>query len=100
MASKSVATVAMPPWPVEGEFTIYTIAALKPSLLAALMEQGALTLDLSRVTEMDSAGLQLLLLLKREADALHGSVQLAGISPAASEVLDLCNLTQTFVSTG
>ena len=48
------------------DMTIYQAQAQKEQLLAALAATPHLELDLSGVGEMDTAGLQLLLLLKRE----------------------------------
>lgn len=50
---------------LEGELTISQAAALKPRLLDALT--GPLDVDLSGVTAIDGAGLQLLVMLSREA---------------------------------
>ncbi len=52
---------------IEGEMTIYNAAALKPELLGALAQSSALEVDLSRVIEIDAAGVQLLILAKKEA---------------------------------
>lgn len=81
---------------VEGEFSIYTAAALKPQLLAALDDSVTLELDLAGVTEMDTAGLQLLLLCKREADSRGRPLRLSGNNPVVKEALELCNLQQLF----
>jgi anti-anti-sigma regulatory factor len=53
--------------------TIYQAQAQKEQLLAALAATEHLELDLSAVTEMDTAGLQLLLLLKREVGCSRAS---------------------------
>ncbi len=60
---------SLPPLVLEGALTIYRAQELKTQLLAALREDPELRLDLSRVTELDSSGLQLLYLAKREAAA-------------------------------
>lgn len=80
----------------EGEMTIYTAAQIKPALLALLEGCNEAELDLSGVGEIDSAGLQLLLLAKREAAQAGKPLRLAGHSPAVVEALDLCNLTAAF----
>lgn len=72
---------------IEGDLTIGHAAALKGELVAALLDAPALALDLSAVTEMDGAGLQLLLLLQREA--AHRPLRLEGCSPAVAQVLAL-----------
>lgn len=81
---------------VEGEFSIYSAAALKQTLLAALADAPMLDLDLSEVTEIDAAGLQLLLLLKREADRLGRPLRLSGSNARVDEVLELGNLSSLF----
>jgi anti-anti-sigma factor len=78
---------------VVGEMTIYRAAELGGQLLGRLAKKpAAVRLDLSEVTEIDTAGLQLILMLNRVATAA-GS-QLAIVRPAScvSEVLALCNL--------
>ena len=52
----------------EGELSIYTAADSKVALLNALAGAEDLEIDLASVTEIDTAGVQLLILLKREAN--------------------------------
>ena len=85
---------------IEGEMTIYRAAELKGVLEGALQQAVAeargLALDLSQVTEFDSAGTQLLLLARREAQR-HGQVlHLLGCSPAVHEVFELTGLAARF----
>lgn len=77
---------------VEGELSIYRAAELKAALLDALAAGEALELDLSKVTEMDSAGVQLVLLAAREAKAAGRRFGIAARSPQVDEVLQLCGL--------
>lgn len=77
---------------VEGEMTIYRAAELKPALLEAVRAQDAPALDLSAVTEFDSAGLQLLLMARREAQRLGKPLHVAGASPAVRDVCALLGL--------
>ena len=58
---------------IVGEMTIYDAGEMKPQLLKQLARATELEIDLSGVSEFDSAGLQLLILLKREA-ARHGKI--------------------------
>ncbi len=81
---------------VEGEMTIYTAAEIKPTLLSLLDGCNEAEVDLSQVDEIDSAGLQLLLLAKREASRTGKVLRLVGHSPAVVECLDQCNLTALF----
>jgi anti-sigma B factor antagonist len=81
---------------IEGELTIYRAAELKQTLLAAVAANEAVEVDLSQVSEFDSAGLQLLLLAKREAGATGRSLRLVDHSPAVVEVLELFDLAAHF----
>jgi anti-sigma B factor antagonist len=78
------------------DMTIYQAQAQKDQLLAALAATANLELDLSGVGEMDSAGLQLLLLLKREGVRQGKQVTISGHSPRVQQILDFCNLVGVF----
>jgi anti-sigma B factor antagonist len=80
---------------LEGDLTIYDAARLKDELLARLHANSGLTVDLSGITELDTSGVQLLLLLQREASDAHKPLKWAGHSTAVSEVLALLNLGST-----
>lgn len=79
-----------------GSMTIYEAAAQKGELLAALAGAPALELDLGGVDEADTAGLQLLLLLAREAASDGKPVRVVSLSPALVEVLDRYGLASAF----
>ncbi|MGE5866138.1 MAG: lipid asymmetry maintenance protein MlaB [Rhizobacter sp.] len=81
---------------LDGELTIYRAAELKETLLAAVREHPAVEVDLSGVTEFDTAGVQLLLLAKREALAAQRSLTLTRHSPAVVEVFELLDLVGHF----
>lgn len=81
---------------IEGEMTIYRAEELKRALIAPLLNAERLEVDLSGVTEVDSVGLQLLLLAKRTARSLQGELRLVGHSPAVLEVFDLLKLAAYF----
>lgn len=81
-----------------GALNIYEAAALKSELCASL-EQAAgvgLVLDLSRVDEIDLAGLQLLMLARRECLRLSCPLQMTGLTAAVEEVVRFCNLGDFF----
>jgi anti-anti-sigma factor len=91
---------------VSGGFTIFQAAEYKPQLLGVLDNtDDVLELDLSGCDELDTAGLQLLLLLRREAGAQYKQLLLGGVSPAVRNVLnmlqlqDLMRADQTSLST-
>jgi anti-sigma B factor antagonist len=81
---------------IEGEMTIYRAEELKRALIGPLLNAEQLEVDLSGVTEVDSVGLQLLLLAKRTARTLQGELRLVGHSPAVLEVFDLLKLAAYF----
>ena len=78
---------------IEGEFTIFRAAELKPVLLEA---PAPTEIDLSGVTEIDTAGVQLLMLAKKEALAAQRELRLVGHSPAVLEVFELLNVAAYF----
>jgi anti-sigma B factor antagonist len=80
-----------------GELTIQTAAERKITLVEALehAEQAGATgldLDLAEVTELDTAGLQLLLMLQREAAHRGCRVRLAAMSQTVTDVLAIAHL--------
>ena len=76
--------------------TIYLAEPQKHQLLDALAGTQHLELDLSAVAEMDTAGLQLLMLVKREAVQHGKSLTITGHSPTVQQILDFCNLVGVF----
>ena len=79
---------------VQGEMTIYCAAQLKEQLFAAIRERaGGASVDLSGVTELDTVGLQVLLLARRVAVACGTQLSLVEPSEAVREVLELVGLT-------
>lgn len=72
----------------EGEMTIYHAAELKDKMLSAIRSGDEVEINLSGVSEMDTAGFQLLVMVKRDLTGRGGSLRLVGHSPATLEVLD------------
>lgn len=81
---------------IEEEMTIYQASAQKKQLLSALQNAERLELDLSAVSNIDSAGLQLLILLKREVQTHGKQLAIVAHSAVVQQVLDFCNLAGTF----
>ena len=82
---------------IEGEMSIYRAAELKERLIDALAEADAvLEVDLAGVTEIDTAGVQLLMLTKREADASGRRLRLLSHSRAVATAFELLNLAGFF----
>lgn len=73
---------------IDGTLTIYDAAECKLELLAALASVTELDVDLSSVTEIDTAGVQLLVMLKRAATKAGKQMRLMAHSPASVEVID------------
>ena len=81
---------------LEGEMTIYTAFEMKAQLMRHLAKAKELEVDLSQVTEIDSAGLQLLILLKRETAARGAILRLIAHSTPVTDVIDTLNLAAYF----
>ena len=81
---------------IAGTMTIYDAADHKKELLNAFNTSDELEIDLSGVSEMDTAGVQLLVLLKREAFKDGKQVRLVAHSAASLEVLEIYNLGAYF----
>ncbi len=76
---------------VTGEMTVYSAGQIKQPLLDAL-DGGSpnIAVDLSCVSEFDTAGLQLLLLAHREALTKGANLQIGATSSIVHETLSLC----------
>jgi anti-sigma B factor antagonist len=81
---------------LEADLTIYTALDTKRQLLDAVLATKTLELDLSQVGEMDTAGFQLLVLAKREAQRLDRSLRIVAHSPAVREVIEFYNMVAFF----
>jgi anti-anti-sigma factor len=78
---------------IEGELTIFRAMELKPVILAT---PPVTEIDLSGVTDLDSAGVQLLMLAKKTAQAQGRDLKLIAHSPAVIEVFELLNVAAYF----
>ena len=81
---------------IEGELSIYHVAEAKEQLLALVEQAQQLDFDLSRVSEVDSAGLQLLILLKREASERGNEMRIVGHSQPLVDLIQLFDLAAYF----
>ena len=81
---------------IEGEMTIYQAGEIKRKFVSVLADCREIELDLAHVSDLDSAGLQLLCLLKREATALGKPLRIAAHSPAVIDVIERFNLAAYF----
>ena len=74
---------------LEGEMTIYRAQAIQQDLQTYLDSYEAFDLDLQRIEEIDSSGIQLLLLLKHKSERAGRSFRISACSTAVEEVLRL-----------
>ena len=79
---------------VSDELSIYSVSALGEEIMRQLPEVEKITVDLSQVTEMDSAGLQLLIAIKNLQTEY--AVEFVGHTSAVLEVLDVCGMAGEF----
>ena len=68
-----------------GDLTIYHAAELHRALTAQIAESATLAVDLSQVAEIDTAGMQTLLVAQRSAAAVGGGLAVVEWSAAALE---------------
>lgn len=99
MTSDTAQTVATAPVQtalvLSGEFNIFTATAAKAQLVEAVQQaaDGAdVDVDLSGVTEIDSAGLQLMVMAKRDAARQNKRVRFVRHSEAVVDLIELCDL--------
>ena len=73
-----------------GELTVHRAEDIKPLLLASLPTDGAVArLDLSQVSEIDTAGLQLLIAANREVSNRGTALHIVAVSSVVEETLVL-----------
>lgn len=96
MSPQDASKISAVQFAIEGEMTIYRAAELKVLLSHQLSRAEVIELDLSRVTEMDSSGLQLLVAAKLEAANHDKQLHIVGHSKPVLEVIDLCDLSGFF----
>ncbi|MCE9570197.1 MAG: STAS domain-containing protein [Rhodocyclales bacterium] len=81
---------------VDGDLTIYQAVEIRQRLIDGVRANAVLELDLSHVGEVDTAGLQLLALAKRESHHLDHVLRIVGHSPAVREVIEFLNMVAFF----
>lgn len=84
------------PLVLDGDLTVFAVAALKDRLMAALQEDVNLIVDGSAVSEVDGAGIQLLLAAGKEAQQRGGTLRLQAPSDQMLEALELIDLRAQF----
>jgi anti-sigma B factor antagonist len=86
----------MESYTVSGELSIYTASNEKLSLLAFLQSADELEVNLSQVSEFDTAGLQVLIVLKQAAIQHQKTLHYVMHSKAVLDVLEMTNMTGIF----
>ncbi len=82
---------------ITGDFSIYEAAEAKSLLLENTDGfDRDVVLNLEQVEHLDCAGVQVLLMLKKEVQHQGGSLQLAAVSESAAEVFSFFNLSSPF----
>ncbi len=83
---------------VSGEMTIYAAAQLKEELPAAVRTSQSRQIDLSGVSELDTTGLQLLLMIRRDAAAASQAVSLINASTAVLDCMKLLRMEEELLA--
>ena len=81
---------------IEVEMTIYNASELKKKFMPLMDETHDLVVNLSKVTEIDSAGVQLLMLLKKERAIRGKTLTLIDHSNTVLDVFELIGLVTYF----
>lgn len=81
---------------IADELTIYTAGNVTTTIRAALAANDNIAIDLSGVTEIDTAGLQILLVARKEAMLGNRAVSFVGRNRVVIEHLQLMNLANFF----
>ncbi len=76
--------------------TIYEATELHTSFLATLADYEQIEVDLSNVVEIDSAGLQLMVAFKNDANRQKKSMSFTSHSREVIELFDMFNMTRFF----
>ena len=81
---------------IDGAMTIYNATEIGSKLFPALQESRDLVINLANVSEIDSAGVQLLMLAKKERATNELTLNLTEHSDAVLDVFDLMGLVSYF----
>jgi anti-sigma B factor antagonist len=82
---------------VEGELTIYSVNQAKQEMLHDYSNfSGQVALDLHKVSELDTAGVQLLLFLEKFLQGLDKKLYLVKSNSHVDEILDVLGIAAHF----
>ncbi|WP_153110960.1 STAS domain-containing protein [Propionivibrio limicola] len=98
MAEATSPDLAVPALCILGDFTIFAAADLKPKIIEAINqgETDEVVIDLADVSEIDSAGLQLMVMAMREGAAQSKNVRFTRHSEPVLNLIDLFGLSGFF----
>jgi anti-anti-sigma factor len=83
-------------FPIEGEMTIFMVQELREAIMPAIAQNNEIEIDLTRVTDIDAAGLQLMVAIKLEAILRGKTLRYVGHSKPVLDMIDLCDLGSFF----
>lgn len=83
---------------IDGEFTIFTASEIRGRLLDALNGSDQVEVDLSGVSEMDTAGLQIILAGQLDAANRRKQLSFVGDSRAVADVMAIYGLAERFAA--
>ncbi len=81
---------------IEGEITFESTPGLRPQVLGALKQQGAVLVNLAAVAYVDSSGIAMLVEGLKEARSRNVSFGLFGLTKHTRAVLELVRLDKVF----
>ena len=81
---------------IDDELTIYTAGVVNATIRDALAANDSVAIDLTGVTEIDTAGLQILLVARKEALLRNRAVSFIGHNRIVIDCLRLMNLSNFF----
>lgn len=81
---------------IEGEMTIYEAESLWASLQPVITENRPMTLDLSQVSEIDTAGVQILMAVKKHSRSHSWTLSLTHHSEAVLQAMQTMDLIGYF----
>ncbi|MBV6752931.1 STAS domain-containing protein [Pseudomonas chlororaphis] len=82
---------------LKGDLTLYEVSMARDQLLGLLpLPAGPWQLDLGGLSELDSAGAQLLLAIQRALSSIDQPTTVSRVSPPVHELLTLLNLESLY----
>lgn len=92
MAHKVEADNGVFQFSIEGKMTSCMIDELQEAILPVIGRSREIEIDLSQVSEIDLAGLRLMVDAKLEAISLNRTLRFTGHSKPVADIMGMCNL--------